>query len=504
MVLVEPYSTKCGHTFCRKCILEAYSAVMDNSNESTSVRENSSNETRLPLFRCPVDRHPLPNPKDLQPAPFLISSLVNDLVVACPFANRGCNWEDKRWLVSKHVSQDCPFVNVKCSGLRSDGKTCEDIALRGEVLDEIKKARLAAVTAKTTRSNSLLNNTLADARSISRSASGVGGQSTLAESSALEYPVPSDDTSSVELKDYTKLHDSESAEATLNGLVCQTPPSPRQRGSSITRVLYKCVHEQKELQKNTTSVQCECGESVDTDDVERHISEECMAVSVICQDCQQTMARPLLTHHSREECTAGIVFCPAQEYGCDWSGKRSDQQLIADHQAACILIKLIPVLSKQTKRIESLEHDNQALRLCVERLTSITNDETSTITDSTAASRTNSSTTSFTDSDLLHMFMECERLRRDVDHLNSTSSDMYLKQGMLMMRENIRLSEEINVLRSGFTSLRHQLHFLLTERRSWASHYYHGSSDSHIPPQPAPPERPSQRSLGDLLRDVKL
>jgi hypothetical protein len=378
MVLVKPFSTKCGHTFCQKCIMSAYS----------SYDENLRNEERPTEFRCPVDRHIL-GKTDIRPAAFLITSLINDLEVKCPFSGRGCHFQDRRWMLDKHVERDCEFVKVICGGIL-EGKPCEDLALRRIVVRQ-------------------------------------------------------------------RLKDDE------------------------------CVH---------ISVECpnECGRTVTRGELYDHV-EQC-AGSVICEDCQETMSGALIDGHT-EACPEGVIHCNAQKFGCMWSGKRSNLEEQDHHHEQCHLAALAPVLSRQDDRIELLEQENKVLRMNVERLSTVTNLYGLNDDNEAPTARSNANST-FTDSDLLHMFMECERLRRDVDHLNTTSNELYIKQGMMMMRENVRITEDISVLRAGFNSLRQQLHFLLSERRS---HYYHHYYQSEGSSNAVNDERHASRLIGGEYGD---
>lgn len=89
---VQPVTTKCGHTFCQQCI------------EST---RNSAL-----TFTCPVDRKPISGSIDR--SPYLVSGLVNDLIVTCPNASRGCTFKGKRWLLQSHIESHCQCARVFC------------------------------------------------------------------------------------------------------------------------------------------------------------------------------------------------------------------------------------------------------------------------------------------------------------------------------------------------------------------------------------------------------
>lgn len=113
---VTPYSTKCGHTFCRLCILSTM-RVTDSGN------------------RCPICRSEI-DPESLQPAPLVLVDLVNELQVRCPFTGRGCEFVGPRSQMEMHCRQQCEYAEVPCRGIASDGSTCSELVHRRYVTDE--------------------------------------------------------------------------------------------------------------------------------------------------------------------------------------------------------------------------------------------------------------------------------------------------------------------------------------------------------------------------------
>ncbi|KAJ8098253.1 hypothetical protein POJ06DRAFT_296773 [Lipomyces tetrasporus] len=90
-VFVEPYSTTCGHTFCRTCIQDALS-------KSSSV--------------CPVDRAGLCL-ADIRPSPIVLYNLIDELRVYCHNKNKGCTAILTRSSIHNHTN-DCTYALVKC------------------------------------------------------------------------------------------------------------------------------------------------------------------------------------------------------------------------------------------------------------------------------------------------------------------------------------------------------------------------------------------------------
>lgn len=364
-ILTDPISTVCGHTFCKDCIQNAL---------KTPRSEDQS-------FKCPIDRHPLTSKTDLVPAAFLITSLLNELDVLCPFSDRGCKYEGKKWNISDHVDNLCDYVKVECE--------CGELIQR---------------------------------RYFDKN---------------------------------------------------------------------ECVHEQVDCTNN-------CGEKVEKYLLNEHLKNNCINVKTDCPYCKITTSNPELEQHL-DICPEMVISCSAAGFGCLWTDKRSNFE---KHCNKCHFVQLSPLLNKQEQRMDSLERENRTLRYHIERLTNRSSLLAFENLDQTAAtSSNNDSNSQFSDSDLLHMFMECERLRRDVDRLGTTLNELEVKQGMMIMRENCRTGDEIANLKSGFNGLRQQLHFLLAERRSM--NYSRIASTSVSAPSTSTNSDPRQ-NLSDLIRDVKL
>lgn len=395
-----------------------------SSSSSPSSSFSSSFSSNVP-FRCPIDRHVLVPCKDIAPAAFVITSLVNDLLVKCPYSSSGCEFRDKRWLLQKHVDSDCLYVLVPC----------------------------------------------------------------------------------------------------------QDP----QCGKMVPRHMLhptKCLH---------TVVVCpnDCGHNCAELDLDEHLR-----VCDLSESSTDLVESTASAATAADVASVGPTKCSAHDLGCRWelpsggggghsednSGDNDDDNAddnaddndddnaddnddkdkddlsaLQDHEQTCVFMALKKSTANVNAKIDRVTLENSALRAEVERLTTITSiydiNNTASSVAATQSTSSSSSPARFNDADLLHMFMECERLRRDVDHLNTSTNDMYIRQGEMLMRENIRLSEEIAVLRSGFNSLRHQIHFLLTERRTWSNLHLQSrvgqtlgstSSTLHMSDHPEP------------FRDVKL
>ena len=94
-LLTNPYSTECGHTFCKSCIL---------------------NWTRSTANSCPVCRKPV---KKIMIAT-IIQNIIDDMQVYCTHKQNGCSWKGKKSEIQKHLNV-CSFRTVKCTLCKKQG-----------------------------------------------------------------------------------------------------------------------------------------------------------------------------------------------------------------------------------------------------------------------------------------------------------------------------------------------------------------------------------------------
>lgn len=508
-VLVDACSTKCGHTFCRKCITDAIELY---------DRDNPDDESRP--FRCPVDRQALNGLGEIRPSAFLITSLINELVVRCPFKARGCDFQGKRWVLQKHLDHDCLYTMVKCGGVKNNGTRCQELVERGTLLKYLRE--LGVMSSSTsingdnkhkeeteesikifpnTSENRYIEGRLNMDRDYVQHNELDHNEQVCEETQTAEQNLCGDlDSQQLEQYPQEQLNiQSQVVENTKQNIISAqvksgdnslfqvehgshiqskniTTPNDNNSISSSSSIttMRKCLHE---------SMLCPngCGSYISPDHLEEHYKKTCSNIFVQCLSCREIMCQAQLPTHENE-CLERLVECHAKHFGCTWVGKRKDIKDLQKHLSECLFMSLSPVLSQQEQRIDKLEEENAVLRSHVERLSSqgIANcfsDEilSSSSTDSIGASNVNF----LKKEDILRLMLDAQKLRLDVDYIITTIGEMDIKQSMVMMRENVRIQEELGLLRNGFNNLRSQVHFLLAERRSWSMIHHGISSNNH-------------------------
>ncbi|KAM0277565.1 hypothetical protein ACHAQH_005684 [Verticillium albo-atrum] len=107
---VTPVTTTCDHTFCNACLKQAC-------------------ETS---HTCPVDRRTF-RVKNVAPASRLIRNLLDNLIVECPNAERGCTERTKREDILVHVHDKCEYALMPCPDADCDKKLARWLLYQNEL-----------------------------------------------------------------------------------------------------------------------------------------------------------------------------------------------------------------------------------------------------------------------------------------------------------------------------------------------------------------------------------
>lgn len=331
-----------------------------------------------------------------------------------------------RWLAESHVKHDCEYSHFECEGILADGRKC---------LSPLEKRYITAAREEAIQSLEKHFNT-----------AGIPDES-----------LDGSTNNSLEI----------SQENTESQLRFENSPK-RSPELSVA-----CYHE-------ITECPNQCGVKVPKYMLAKH-TKTCRNISRQCELCGTHITGVDLTQHPNI-CPAVVTPCTAAEFGCQWVGKRS--QFCMEHQQECQFVAFSPALSRQKAQIYQVEQENRALKSTVERMLVVlqsmpvqgteprrfgNSPELSNLRNPGSLSTESTNSTQLTEPDFNYLFMESERLRSDVHRLNTQIAEIEMRHNMAMMQESFRTNEELTSLRGLVSNLRHQIHFLLADRRSWAA-----------------------------------
>ncbi|KAK9457284.1 hypothetical protein V1511DRAFT_493226 [Dipodascopsis uninucleata] len=204
----------------------------------------------------------------------------------------------------------------------------------------------------------------------------------------------------------------------------------------------KCFHEK---------VKCSyCDESIKVYEQESHL-DVCKTRTTKCTNCMKEMPVAEVKEH-QDECPEATINCFCKDYGCEWSGIR---QKLEAHTSSCIFQKFRPFMMTMEEKMSKLEIENKSLKNKMNDMQSI-------------GTIYNNSSSPMFDPDALHILAEHNRLRSELERLSEQLGEMEIRQSVMLMNESVRTKNEIQAIRSAVNGIRHQIHFLLMDRRTWA------------------------------------
>ncbi|GMG20837.1 unnamed protein product [Ambrosiozyma monospora] len=346
---------------------------------------------------------------DIFPAPIIISNITDDLQVYCCNEERGCDWIGPRWNIQSHVLDECGFTRFVCGKVKLDGSICRVLTQRRFLADD---------------ADSTENNNGNDDEPIE-------GQ-------------------------------------TDNGNKNKTSKN-KQQG---------CPHDLFPCEK--------CSKMVSQVDLEWHLDTECDENHLKCHGCSLEIPKKSFKKHE-DTCVKIHIECPGSIYGCDWRGRRDLLEEV--HVKQCVFVKLTNYFESQQTKMDKLTEEKTVLKnqlstvldsviqgrltnlgypLQVEEVNSNSGGSNpNNISSAMQNLSTRLSNIGLDDADYVHLVLEFERLRADMERLRPMMAEFEINKQIVnsLVNENAQLKDELTSHRMALNSVKQQIQFMLLERR---------------------------------------
>jgi hypothetical protein len=445
---IQPWSTVCGHTFCKECIFESFKSVLgercpldrvklrickevrargqiwnDGNSEELDEEEEEEEESAGDGEQIrEIDGFNFHSEKDddgsdgvesddIYPAPIILSNITDDLMVYCLNKDRGCEWIGERWSVRNHLLEKCEYTAVRC--------VCGEMCQRRVLLQ-----------------NNMLERTISGEFIISDPAKKI-------EISVKAGDADATDDTDDDADAYGGNFSDDEAEEISN--VDEEP---------------KCPH---------SEISCmECHKPVQIMNLNNHLEHECLENMTKCTGCHLSIPLMHIEKH-RAHCQEIYSDCPGMRYGCTWKGQREILESV--HKEDCPFIKLSGYLNGMEEKIESVSAANVSLKLQMSSiLDSVVQgkvqnlgyplelEEITTASDTAVSRPLSSDTAHFNDEPGIRFNPSKARmLVRELEvHKSITKA---------LVEENIGIKEQMNNQRAMILSLQQQMQFMMIERR---------------------------------------
>lgn len=423
---IKPWSTICGHTFCKDCIFESFKSVLGEKCPLDRVS-----------LKVPTENNDSPNDDwndfDIYPAPIILSNITDDLKVECLNSNRGCKWIGERWSIKNHVIDTCPFTRIICKC----GKLCERwILVENGLLEKLENDTFCIPLTKKIRNDS--NNETSKRNAECDDCDGI----------------LSDGDDDDEDDDNNKKYKHYDSEKKCIGF-------------------HLCPHSQMECS--------ECDEMILMKDMKYHLSNECLKNMIKCTGCHLLFPYMYINNHELH-CSKIYIDCPGMKFGCNWKGQR--ELLESIHKDECVFIKMSTYLNNTEKKVSNLEKENESLKLQMssildsvvqgkvhnlgyplelEEINNVPTNNNSSINNNIAYQTTNEHELP----GIYDLGLTSNIHKINISKVKHLIKDLEINRNMiqLLVDQNGSLHDQLNSQRSMIVNLQQQVQFMMIERR---------------------------------------
>ena len=222
-----------------------------------------------------------------------------------------------------------------------------------------------------------------------------------------------------------------------------------------------------------TMLSCrDCREDIMERDLEHHRKVLCPRRKTSCPDCKTEMLSSEYAEHLTF-CPKARFPCDGASYGCDFVGR---PDALEQHLFTCPIQKLTPFLREQKSRLEAhetaLKHLQQKTSLYESSFATIQdalNPSSSMLGNHPSSSDSEATNLlslqqSVRELEATHLNSLHQTLREEVQRVSNAVSELDAKASMMIMNENLRNKEDMAHTNAAISTVRMQVHWLMSHR----------------------------------------
>lgn len=434
---IEPWSTVCGHTFCKECIFESFKSVLGEKcpldrvslKSSSLIRNQIINDEFIQFDDININNDEQSTDSDIYPAPIIISNITDDLIVCCLNKSRGCSWTGERWSVKNHLIENCDYTRIKCK--------CGELCERELLVD-----------------NNLLKKSYTNGFEIVKAV----------YSEKVRNDDDDDNDGGVDIVDSDS--NAYGGDFSDDEILSEHEFKGNNNIDLKSEIIETCPH---------SEIKClDCDSLVRIMDLDNHLKKECLKNMIKCTGCHLSFPVMYFEKH-QSTCQKIYINCPGTKYGCNWKGQR--ELLESIHLVDCSFIKISGYLEKLENKINELTDENENLKLQMSTiLDSIVHGKVKNLGYSQDIEEISSGLTNVSFQSIIN---------NDVND-SSVRSPNYLNDGKInynkvktlieelefnksvtgaLIEDNSSLREQLNNQRTMILNLQQQMQFIMIERR---------------------------------------